>query len=125
MGQSWLVESIAPVRSASAQLIERGKQVSTSFLLEVGDESCVIDVHCGAVTGIHPFPIVMPQWTFAIRAERGAWEHYWSAQPPPGYNDLFAMLKRSALRFEGDLYPLMSNLLYFKELLALPRGDAA
>ena len=35
------------------------------------------------------------------------------------------MLKLGHLRMEGDLYPLMSNLLYFKDVLAAVRRDAA
>jgi hypothetical protein len=36
-----------------------------------------------------------------------------------------AMIKFRRLRAEGDLYPFMSNLLYFKEVLACPRTQGA
>ena len=36
-----------------------------------------------------------------------------------------ALLKRGAMRFEGNLHPLMSNLLYFKLLLASLRPAPA
>ena len=45
--------------------------------------------------------------------------------PPPGGHDLFAMIKTRALSLDGDQYPFMSNLRYFKDLLALPRAAAA
>jgi hypothetical protein len=35
------------------------------------------------------------------------------------------MIKNRTLRLEGDQYSFMSNLHYFKDLLALPRGAAA
>ena len=40
---------------------------------------------------------------------------------PPGWQDIFAMEKIGEATIEGDLYPLMSNLRYIKELIALPR----
>ena len=41
--------------------------------------------------------------------------------PPPHFHDLFALAKRGEFRIEGDFYPLMSNLLYLKAVLAAPR----
>ena len=41
--------------------------------------------------------------------------------PEPGWHDLFALTKRGAASIEGDLRPLLQNLQYFKDLLALPR----
>ena len=41
--------------------------------------------------------------------------------PEPGWHDLFALTKRGAAAIEGDLRPLLQNLQYFKDLLALPR----
>ena len=40
--------------------------------------------------------------------------------PAPGYHDVFAMAKAGHARIEGDLVPLMANLRYVKDLLALP-----
>jgi hypothetical protein len=43
--------------------------------------------------------------------------------PKPGFHDVMAMLKLKHLKMEGDLYPLMSHLLYFKDILASVRGE--
>ena len=40
-------------------------------------------------------------------------------------SDLFAMIRRRALRVEGNLQPFMANLLWFKDVLAAPRGAQA
>ena len=45
--------------------------------------------------------------------------------PPPGSNDLMALIKRRVLKAEGDLQLFMANLRYFKEALAKLRGGAA
>ena len=40
-------------------------------------------------------------------------------------HDLMAMVKRRHLQLEGDVYPFMSNLLYFKGVMAALRGVVA
>ena len=118
---SWLATRLASLSSADPWLVERGRYLTTTFLLDVGGERCLVDIEHGRVVAVRSGRLVMPSWTFAIRAERDAWEQFWSPLPPPGTHDLFAMLKRKQLAFEGELAPLMANLLYFKELLAIPR----
>jgi hypothetical protein len=44
--------------------------------------------------------------------------------PEPGWHDLFALVRRGCASVEGDLQPLMANLQYVKDLLALPRRIA-
>jgi hypothetical protein len=66
----------------------------------------------------------MPCWRFALRAGAEVWRQFFQARPAPGYHDLMALIKFRRLRAEGDLYPLMSHLLYFKEVLACARPQA-
>ena len=48
-----------------------------------------------------------------------------SPHPPPGFTDIFALQRKKLLRMEGNLQPLMANLLYFKDVLASLRGREA
>ena len=66
-------------------------------------------------------PFVMRPWRFAVRGTVEAWRGFWRPVPEPGWHDLFALRKRGVVTLEGDLHPLMSNLQYVKDLLALPR----
>jgi len=66
-------------------------------------------------------PFVMRSWRFAIRARRECWEKFWAPVPAPGWHDLFALLRRGDVAFEGDQRVLMAYLLYVKLLLAAPR----
>ena len=72
----------------------------------------------GRIVSITPGPFITPNYSFALRASRDSWEKLWSPQPLPGFTDIFALVKKKLLRIEGDLHPLMSNLLYFKGVLA-------
>ena len=107
--------------NADERLVWRGRHVDTVFLLEAGEDAWLITIHRGRIMSVKHGPLVMPSWTFALRAARDTWEQFWLPSPPPGFHDLMALVKGRALRIEGDLHPFMSNLLYFKDVLAAPR----
>jgi hypothetical protein len=112
------MERLAQIVNANQRLVWRGRYVSTDFLVETGDAAWLIRISAGRVASVTRVAQVMPSWTFALRASRETWEQFWLALPPPGYHDLMAMLKYRTLRVEGDLHPFMSNLLYFKDVMA-------
>ena len=116
------MEQLARLVNADERLVWRGRYVHTTFLLEVGDQAWLLRIDAGRVAAVVRGPFVMPAWTFALRASRENWALFWQEVPPPGSQDLFALVKRRALRIEGDLQPFMSNLLYFKAVLAVMRG---
>lgn len=110
--------------NANERLVWRGRYVDTTFLLEVGDVPWLIKISAGRIVSVTRGPFVMPAWSFALRAPRDAWDQFWLANPPPGFHDLMALVKRRALRIEGNLQPFMANLLYFKDVMAAPRQQA-
>jgi hypothetical protein len=57
----------------------------------------------------------MPSSSFALRASEEEWKKFFSLRPPPGSNDLMALIKRRVLKAEGDLQVFMANLRYFNE----------
>jgi hypothetical protein len=67
----------------------------------------------------------MPSSSFALRANEEEWRKFWSSRPPPGSNDLMALIKRRVLTAEGNLQVFMANLRYFKEALAKLRPEGA
>ncbi|MBM3343868.1 MAG: hypothetical protein FJY56_17420 [Betaproteobacteria bacterium] len=119
------MEQLASLVNANKRLVWRGRYVDTAFLLEVGDEAWLVKISAGRVASVTRVGAVRPSWTFALRAAREHWQLFWQADPKPGYQDLLAMVKKRTLSVEGDLYPFMSNLLYFKELMASLRGRLA
>lgn len=109
--------------NADERLVWRGRYVDTAFLVEAGEHAWLIQVAEGRIAAVKRGPLVMPSWTFALRAPREAWDTFWLPAPPPGYHDLLALVKRRALRIEGNLHPFMANLLYFKGVMAAPRAS--
>jgi hypothetical protein len=117
-----LVERLQALYRADDRLVGQGQLVRTKLLIDAGEQAAVVTIVDGRVTQIVDAGTrVMPAWTFALRSPAHEWEQFWAPAPRPGHHDLFALLRRRQLRIEGDMYPFMSNLLYFKALLALPR----
>lgn len=120
------LQSVLPAKvNDDEMLVWRGRHLSVTVLLQVGDAECLIDIQRGKVAAVRRGPFVMPSWQFALRIDTDSWERFCQPLPPPGFHDLMALVKSRRLRIEGDLHPFMSNLLYFKSLLEsvrLPRG---
>ena len=116
-----MIERIPDLVNADEDLVRRGRFLSTTFVIEIGDKGYLVKIIEGRVVSVTPGPFVTPNYSFALRAPRDEWELFWTALPPPGHHDIFALFKRGKLIIEGDLHPLMANLLYIKDVLASPR----
>ena len=120
-----MIETLKQRVNGDEGLVRRGRYLTTVFLLEVGRTAWLISIFEGRVASVVPGPFVMPSSVFALRASEEEWGKFWSARPPPGSNDLMALIKRRVLKAEGDLQVFMANLRYFKEALAKLRREGA
>ena len=110
----------------SGQLVRGEERVSTHELLTVHLGVPVTDRTCRQLRRVMPElgwrgPRLMRSTAFTVRATEQAWTEYWQPMPSPGWHDLFALTKRGVASLEGDFQPLLQNLQFFKDLLALPR----
>jgi len=115
------IDRLMRAANAHAGLVHRGRGLDTTFLLECSDARALVQIRAGRVESVRKGPFVMPSWDFALRASSEEWARFWLPVPPPGHHDLMAMIKRRALRLEGDVRPFMTHLFYFKALLASVR----
>jgi hypothetical protein len=119
-----MLENLKSAVNDDPWLVQRGRFVDTRFLLEAGERQHLISIHAGRIESVAAGPFVMPRWVFALRAPEDAWRRFWSPLPPPGFNDIMALVKSRTLKIEGDQHVLMANLRYFKDLLAAVREKA-
>jgi pimeloyl-ACP methyl ester carboxylesterase len=120
-----MIDRLPQLVNADDALVRRGRFLTTSFLVEVGDVPWLVTIRDGRVERVERGPLLLRSWTFAVRAAADAWQRFWQPVPEPGYHDLFAMTKLGVARIEGDLQPLMANLRYVKEVLEAPRRLSA
>ena len=119
-----MIERVAELVNSDAHLVRRGRFLSTTFMWGIGDVGYLVKIIEGRIVSITPGPFVTPNFSFALRASRDEWEMFWKKIPEPGHNDIFALFKRGKLTIEGDMHPLMANLLYIKDVVAAPRKEA-
>ena len=120
-----MIEALKERVNNDSALVRRGRFLSTTFLLEVGATAWLIAIYQGRIVSVTRGPFVMPSSSFALRAPADEWEKFWSGRPPPGSNDLMALIRRRVLRAKGDLKIFMAHLRYFKEALAKLRPAGA
>lgn len=119
------LEKLAEWVNHDAALVRRGRFLTMTFLVEVGETAYLVTVIEGRVHRVERGPFLLRSWTFAVRAPADVWQRFWEPVPAPGYHDLFALTKGGLARLEGNLQPLMANLQYLKDVLAAPRRAGA
>src|SRR4029077_10971525 len=105
--------------AADADLRRRGRWLDVDCRIDIGAEPFHLAIRQGALVTLERGPRLMRAVSFSIRGTDEAWRRHWRNVPRPGWYDLFALSKRGAASIEGDLGPLLQNLQYFKDLLAL------
>ena len=112
------IERIQALVNADPAIVRWGRHMNETFMLEVGEHQYLVTVHQGLISSIEKSPFVMRPWRFAIRASQECWEKFWQQPPAPGWHDLFGLLRRGEVVFEGDQRFMMAYLLYLKLALA-------
>jgi hypothetical protein len=113
-----MIETLKERVNGDAGLVRRGRYLTTTLLLEIGGTAWLIAIHEGCIISVTKGPFVMPSSSFALRTSEEEWDRFCERRPPPGSNDLMALIKRRVLKAEGDLHIFMANLRYFKDALA-------
>ncbi len=114
------MESLPRLVNEDPAIVRWGRRMNETFMVEVGDTQFLLTVRDGKLQ-VEKGPFTMCTWRFAIRAKRECWEKFWQQTPAPGWHDLFGLLRRGEVAFEGDQRVLMAHLLYVKLVLAAPR----
>ena len=122
MNSSGVMTRLPDLVNQDTALVRRGRWLSSVFLVEAGTTQFLVHVDKGRLLDVEQGPFVMPSWSFAIRASESVWQRFWQPLPAPGDNDIFALRKTGEMSVEGNLQPFMANLIYVKQVLAMPRA---
>jgi len=113
-----MFKSLIDDNEKRSQLSIMAQYLNTSFMISTIENEYLVNIEKGVVKNVEEGPFVMPSYVFKLTAPKNEWLKFLQQTPQPGSHDIIAMLRRKVLKFEGDLHPLMSHLLYFKLLLA-------
>ena len=117
-----LFSQLPALLESDTALIQRGRFLDVDCLLGSTEQAYHVAIRAGRIIDMVPAPVLMRSWTFGYRAMPGAWTAFWQPMPKAGWHDLLSLTKRGEATLEGDIKPFMTNLQYFKDLLALPRS---
>jgi hypothetical protein len=120
-----IAEATVAVINADPMLRRWGRQLTADVLLQVGPDICRILIRDGQIASVSPGAAAIQAWTLAFRAEPQAWAKFMSREPVPGFHDVMALVRRGALRIEGDIRPFMQHIIWFKGLFATMRETGA
>lgn len=102
-------------------LVWRGRTFSAGWTVRIGTLPHFLRSESGRIVECRRGLPLMPDVRLSLSASALAWEAFWQPIPLPGWHDLFALSKRGALHFEGDMQLMLAHLQYLKDVLALPR----
>ncbi|WP_072391853.1 hypothetical protein [Hyphomicrobium sp. CS1BSMeth3] len=117
-----LFERLPALVEANADLVKRGRFLTTDFALVVGATPLLVRVEAGRVTSVARGPFLLRPWTFSITAAPETWLKLLKPVPDPGTHDLMALSKVGLARIEGNLQPFMANLQVIKDIVTAPRA---
>lgn len=117
-----LFERLPALVEANADLVKRGRFLSTDFALVIGATPLLVRVAAGRVTSVARGPFLLRPWTFSITAAPETWLKLLKPVPDPGTHDLMALSKVGLARIEGNLQPFMANLQVIKDIVTAPRA---
>ena len=113
-----MFEKLSENNNVRHSLASMAQYLNTCFMISTTENEYLVNIEKGVVKNVEEGPFVMPSYVFKLTAPKNEWLKFLQHTPQPGSHDIIAMLRRKVLKFEGDLHPLMSHLLYFKLLLA-------
>jgi hypothetical protein len=122
--QAWFSEFQARVNQ-DKELSVIGHWFSTRFSITVDDSRRVLVVNSGQITQCIMSPRFDSRPVFGFRAPMAIWQKFLTPNPPPLYNDFFAMLMRVPdFVLEGDGLVAMQNARALQRLMNLMRKES-
>jgi len=122
--QDWFSEFQARVNQ-DKELSVIGNWFTTRFSITVDDSRRVLVVNSGQITQCIMAPRFDSRPVFGFRAPMAIWQKFLTPNPPPLYNDFFAMLMRVPdFVLEGDGLVAMQNARALQRLMNLMRKES-
>ena len=116
-----MLDNLPQLVNGDPAIVRWGRRMNETWMVQVGETQYLLGTREGKIEKVEKGPFAQRSWRFAIRAKEECWRKFWQKTPDAGWHDLFALLRRGDVAFEGDQRVLMAYLLYVKLLLAAPR----
>jgi hypothetical protein len=115
------IEKLPELVNSNAALVRRGRWFTATWMVELGEQQYRVQTEAGRIATVTAVRTHLQPWVFAVRAGEDVWQRFWHPMPEPGFHDIIALMRYGRMRLEGNLEPLIANLLYLKQVLESPR----
>lgn len=78
-----MLERLPELVESDAGLVRRGRHVTGTVRVDVGDDTRYLDIVAGRVERVRTGPLVMPTTRLVLRAPRAEWAAFWEPRPGP------------------------------------------
>lgn len=118
--EQWAQE-FATATDQDPEIGAHGKYYSCSYMLDMDEQSVIVDMHRGKVENVNVDPAPLDAYDFALRASAATWRGMAERVPQPMFHGIWAASFRKDLKLEGDLLVLMQNLRCFTRQIEILR----
>ncbi len=97
--------------------VHRGRFLNLNFAIQIDDQAYLIKVLKGKVESVTPLEQAAekPLFTFAAAAKN--WDVFSEPFPPPGYQDVMAMVECGHAKLYGECSPSLVNMFFVKGVI--------
>jgi hypothetical protein len=109
-----LAATIIANNTTDKKQVHRGRFLNINFAVQIDDKAYLIKVQKGRVESVIPLEKASEKPVFTFAAAAKDWEVFSQPYPPPGYQDVMAMVECGHAKLYGDVFPVLVNLFFVK-----------
>jgi hypothetical protein len=103
--------------------LHRGRFLTVCFSICFGEREYIVEVKKGRITSVDLKAVANVEATFTFAASESAWETFAQPSPPPGFQDVMAMVECKHATLTGDVFPVVVNLFFVKGVFDAMRPE--
>jgi hypothetical protein len=94
--------------------VYRGRFLNFDFAIEIDEQSYLIKIAKGLVVSVTRLEPSEDKPLFTYSASSESWDIFSQKYPPPGYQDVMAMVECGHAKLTGEIFPVLVNLFFVK-----------
>lgn len=92
----------------------RGRFLNFDFAIKIDEQGYLVKIAKGLVISAVPLEDANDKPLFTFYASSEDWDVFSQKYPPPGYQDVMAMVECGHAKLTGEIFPVLVNLFFVK-----------
>jgi len=94
--------------------VHRGRFLNFDFAIGIDEQGYLVKIAKGMVVSVVPLENATDKPLFTFSASSKNWDIFSQKYPPPGYQDVMAMVECGHAKLTGEIFPVLVNLFFVK-----------